>query len=496
MLRTARAKSTLIVDLRFHGVYDRSVHTCEALLHSPPARPADGRPIGRCIAAPLRTATTTHNTAAAPGHHLVLTLPLAAHIVDSGGSRKGGMSPDKSGRSGAGRSGPAPSRRQTSNAVRPTGQPAVEASLPYVVLDLRRVLYFVTVAETLSYTKAAERLHLSTSGLSQQIKVLEREVHAELLVRDTRHVTLTPAGAQLLASGRELLEAHRNPVTGTRLASGGEPGESRLAIVTGAEASFEPVLQTLQERYPALRLSTLVTKYAAAMQALVDGSVDAAISWSYLLHQDDTPPSGLRWRAVGEDEAVAGLPPRLAPPDGAPIPRGAGVDLGALLILFDRRYAPAAYDFAIENIFGGDVGTETVLPIAVMVRAQEAMAHEAAELGGIAPVAKSISHDLGDILEFRSFDPPWFMELACAWIQSVGTPLHLHSLMEIAHAWAASTARSSAQRPGTGDTSPTRERPPTGAQTKTSTASGADHPGQRRSEARPHPHVHAPVPAS
>jgi DNA-binding transcriptional LysR family regulator len=330
---------------------------------------------------------------------------------------------------------------------RPPDQPAVDASGAGVVLDLRRVLYFVAVAETLSYTKAADRLHLSTSGLSQQIKVLERELRVELLVRDTRHVTLTPAGAQMLASGRELLEANRNAVTAARLASGAELSEIRLAIVTGAEASFEPIMRTLQDRHPALRLSISVTKYAAAMQALVDGSVDAAISWSYLLHDDDTPPSGLRWGAVGEDEAVAGMPARLAPPDGAPIPRGAGVKLGAPLVLFDRRYAPAAYDFAIENIFGGDVGTETVLPIAVLVRAQEAMVHKAAEVGGIAPVAKSISRDLGDILEFRSFDPPWLMELSCAWIQRGGASPHLHSLMEIAHAWAT-------QRPGTPTASP------------------------------------------
>lgn len=321
-----------------------------------------------------------------------------------------------------------------------TGQPAVDASEAGVVLDLRRILYFVTVAETLSYTKAADRLHLSTSGLSQQIKVLERELRVALLVRDTRHVTLTPAGEQLLVSGRQLLDANRNAVTATRLASGADLGEIRLAIVAGAEASVEPLLQVVQARYPTLRLSTSVTKYAPAVRALVDGSVDAAILWSYLLRKDEARPPGLRWRAVGQDEAVAGIPAPLAPPDGAPVRRGAGAALEVPLVLFDRQYAPAAYDFAMENIFGDDAGSKTVLPVSVTVRPMEAMAHKAAEVGGIAPVAKSVSHDLGDILEFRSFDPPWFLELACAWVQRVGTPLILRPLMELASAWSASNA--------------------------------------------------------
>src|SRR5690349_6241084 len=88
------------------------------------------------------------------------------------------------------------------NAPSPTAPRRVadESSLdgiePSSILDLRRVLYFVTVAQTLSYSRAAERLRLSTSGLSQQIKTLEREMHVELFDRDTRHVSLTPAGAE------------------------------------------------------------------------------------------------------------------------------------------------------------------------------------------------------------------------------------------------------------------------------------------------------------
>lgn len=99
------------------------------------------------------------------------------------------------------------------------------------------------------------------------------------------------------------------------------------------------------------------------------------------------------------------------------------------------------------------------------------------------------AHDLGDILEFRSFDPPWFLELAYAWIQHVATPQHLHSLMEIAHAWAASTAGLSTQRSGTRHPSPRREpherayRP---AETAGTTTPPADQPRWWRGRPRRH----------
>lgn len=74
-------------------------------------------------------------------------------------------------------------------------------------LDLRKLRYFVAIAEELHFGRAAERLYIAQPVLSRQIRNLERELGTELLVRTSRSVALTPAGLQLLDDARQLLVA-------------------------------------------------------------------------------------------------------------------------------------------------------------------------------------------------------------------------------------------------------------------------------------------------
>ena len=73
-------------------------------------------------------------------------------------------------------------------------------------MEIRRLRYFVAVAEELSFTRAAERLHIAQPPLSIQIRALEQEVGARLFDRDQRHVYLTQAGKHLLKRARSILD--------------------------------------------------------------------------------------------------------------------------------------------------------------------------------------------------------------------------------------------------------------------------------------------------
>ncbi|KUI25862.1 LysR family transcriptional regulator [Mycobacterium sp. GA-2829] len=76
-------------------------------------------------------------------------------------------------------------------------------------LDLRKLRYFIAVAEELNFGRAAARLHIAQPVLSRQIRALEAELGVTLLNRDSRGATLTPAGSRLLDGARFLLAEAR-----------------------------------------------------------------------------------------------------------------------------------------------------------------------------------------------------------------------------------------------------------------------------------------------
>src|ERR1700689_4632732 len=100
------------------------------------------------------------------------------------------------------------------------------ADLPPNV-TLAQLSYFVTVADELNFKRAAERLHVSQSPLSQAIRALETNLGVTLLNRTSRHVELTEAGEELLPAARAALGAVEHAVGVARAAG---RGEQRLRV--------------------------------------------------------------------------------------------------------------------------------------------------------------------------------------------------------------------------------------------------------------------------
>jgi len=85
-------------------------------------------------------------------------------------------------------------------------------------VDLRRLRYFVLVAEERSFSRAARRASISQQALSNQVKSLEREIDCVLFFRTTRQVELSPAGRALLPKARASLAAAAEAFASARAA--------------------------------------------------------------------------------------------------------------------------------------------------------------------------------------------------------------------------------------------------------------------------------------
>ncbi|HXB48611.1 MAG TPA: LysR substrate-binding domain-containing protein [Streptosporangiaceae bacterium] len=140
-------------------------------------------------------------------------------------------------------------------------------------VDLRKLRYFVAVAEHLHFGRAAEALHIAQPVLSRQIKALEQELKVQLFARDKRATELTPAGRQLLADARPLLanaDALRRRVT--RAARGQRTftiGFMPGLIVTDA-------VRAMQGRHPQLTVTVLRTSWDDQTEVIHDGRADVS----------------------------------------------------------------------------------------------------------------------------------------------------------------------------------------------------------------------------
>src|SRR3954452_18735654 len=107
-------------------------------------------------------------------------------------------------------------------------------------MELRHLRSFVAVAEELHFGRAAERLHIAQSPLSQQIQRLERQVGAMLFERNRRKVELTDAGNAMLTHAREALAQADLAETAARAAAAGRAGTLRIGFLGSAALAILP----------------------------------------------------------------------------------------------------------------------------------------------------------------------------------------------------------------------------------------------------------------
>lgn len=150
-------------------------------------------------------------------------------------------------------------------------------------MELRQLRYFVMLAEELHFGRAAQRHHIGQSALSQQLRLLERELGVRLLDRSTHHVELTCGGKVFLAEARKILSQVERAATLAR--SETEKPVMRVGVLDASYESIPLILNEVQERHPNLKIHQVRASLSQQYQWLIDGRLDVGFGRAFL-----TPP--------------------------------------------------------------------------------------------------------------------------------------------------------------------------------------------------------------
>jgi DNA-binding transcriptional LysR family regulator len=188
-------------------------------------------------------------------------------------------------------------------------------------VEFRHLRYFVAIVQEGQFVRAAAELHVAQSALSQQIRDLERELGTELLYRDRRGVTPTPAGEVLLGHARTLLAGEERARAEIAQLTGLITG--RLQVGFGSPSGPVPIPATLtafRRRHPQVQITLRDAPSQQLMRELVEGSLDVAL----ISFEPGHLPSALESHLVTHEALVVIVP------DGHRLADATEVELGDL----------------------------------------------------------------------------------------------------------------------------------------------------------------------
>lgn len=218
-------------------------------------------------------------------------------------------------------------------------------ALRFRTMELRQLRYFLAVAETLHFGRAAEQLHMAQPPLSQQIQRLEAELGFALFERNKRRVRLTAAGEVFQRGVEATLAQLDRAIQTAQGTSRGEQGHLALGFVSSAAYNVLPtILQRFRQAYPQVALGLQELSTDAQIGQLRRGQIDVG------LLRPPLEDGMLELRVIWEEPLILALPEQH--PCATPCLESPGtaewVDLGAIaaepFILFPRPLAPRLYD--------------------------------------------------------------------------------------------------------------------------------------------------------
>lgn len=201
-------------------------------------------------------------------------------------------------------------------------------------MQFQQLHYFVAVAETRHFTRAAEMVHVAQPSLSQQIRALERELGADLFLRARGNITLTDAGEALLPLARRILadaDTARHEVQElVQLRSGRVRLGATPSLCTGL---LPDVLRAYHDRYPGIRLMIEENGSHDLVRELARGALDLAL---VVLPLPTPSPALLTTELLREDLVV--VSGRDVPTPGGHHPVRIADLAGERLVMFRHGY--------------------------------------------------------------------------------------------------------------------------------------------------------------
>lgn len=182
----------------------------------------------------------------------------------------------------------------------PDRDPAQQASLIIEFIELET---FIAVAQTGSFSLAAQRLHVTQPSVTGRVQRLESALGTRLLVRTTRKVEITPDGRKLLLEAIAAIKGLRSVVEGFRQRA--RLARHRVVIAATpmlAALTLPPVIHAYSERYTDVQIELRDLQYPDALAALDAGTADVAV---LALEEED---AGYRFQSLWTDDMVLVVP--------------------------------------------------------------------------------------------------------------------------------------------------------------------------------------------
>jgi LysR family transcriptional regulator, benzoate and cis,cis-muconate-responsive activator of ben and cat genes len=207
-------------------------------------------------------------------------------------------------------------------------------------VEFRHLRYFVAVAERRNISQAAQQLRIAQPPLSRQIRQLEDEIGATLLVRNKRGVDLTPAGEVFLKQAKKLIADSESAARKARNAQARESAVVKIGIASGLGGVASQVMAAHRVSYPTVEIQCKDIFSTPQNEALRKREIDVG----FLRPPIDS--AHLDSEVLFQEEFYVVLPRR------HPLAKHRTLRLkdviGEPLIIFDRRYSSGLYDKILD----------------------------------------------------------------------------------------------------------------------------------------------------